>query len=354
MIQKKLFHFSFIVLCMLSLQSFASDNMYDKEKKIVKNYSVSANDKLSIENEFGNVNINTWDKNEVNVEITVKSSAKSDAKAQEIIETVNISDTKTAGAIYLKTILKSGSYRSGKQSLNIDYKVFMPANIQLSVVNKFGNVSLPNLSTNLQIKVSYGNIKAAKLLGYADKRIEVSFGSASIDELDNAEVISKYSKLNIDIIGKAEIENAFGKTKIIEAGNLRITQKYGDFELRKVGALQGTVEFSNIDLDYITKSADLHLKYASNADLGIISSSVDLLKINAGFSTVYIKFDESANQDFEAHLKFGDIKINNQYMRDYVKNTNEHSNASDYKGKIGKGGSGNMLINANYTTVHIR
>ncbi len=354
MIQKKLFPFSVLFFCLVTLQTFADDNMVDKEKKITKTYSVSANDKLSIENEYGAININTWDKNEVNVEITVKSSTKSESKSRELLESVSISDTKTGGAIYLKTILSSASNRNGKQSLSIDYKVYMPASLQLSLLNKFGNVNLPSLANQLQIKVSYGNIKAAKLTGSSEKRIAVSFGSATIDELDNAFLESKYSKVNIEVVGKAEIMNSFGKTKIIEANNLRITQKYGDFELRKVNTLVGTVEFSNVDLDYIGKSADLHLKYASNADLGIISSSVELLKINAGFSTVYLKFDETANQDFEAHLKYGDIKLNNQYMKDYVKNTNQNNSSADYNGKIGKGGSGNLIINSNYTTIHIR
>ncbi len=354
MIQKKLFPFSVLFFCLVTLQTFADDNMVDKEKKITKSYSVSANDKLSIENEYGVININTWDKNEVSVEIIVKSSAKSDTKAQEILESISISDTKTGGAIYLKTILRAGSQRSGKQRLNIDYVVYMPASLQLSIVNKFGNVNLPSLAGHLQLKVSYGNIKAAKLTGPHEKRIEVGFGSATIDELDNAFLESKYSKVNIDVVGKAEIMNSFGKTKIMEANNLRITQKYGDLELRKVNTLVGSVEFSNVDLDYLGKSADLHLKYASNADLGVISSSVELLKINASFSTVYLKFDDTANQDFEAHLKYGDIKLNNQYMKDYVKNTNQNNSSSDYKGKIGKGGNGNLLINSNYTTVHIR
>lgn len=354
MIQKKLFPFSVLFFCLVSLHSFADDNMVDKEKKITKSYSVSANDKLSIENEYGAININTWDKNEVSVEITVKSSTKSETKSKELLESVSISDTKTGGAIYIKTILSSASNRNGKQSLSIEYKVYMPATLQLSLLNKFGNVNLPSLANQLQIKVSYGNIKAAKLTGPYEKRIEVSFGSATIDELDNAFLESKYSKVNIEVVGKAEIMNSFGKTKIMEANNLRITQKYGDFELRKVNTLVGTVEFSNVDLDYLGKSADLHLKYASNADLGIISSSVELLKINAGFSTVYLKFDETANQDFEAHLKYGDIKLNNQYMKDYIKNTNQNNSSSDYKGKIGKGGSGNLLINSNYTTIHIR
>lgn len=352
--QKKLFLFSVFFICLVSLQGFADNDMVEREKKINKNYTVSANDKLSIENEFGSININTWEKNEVSVEITVKSSTKSESKSQELIDNVSISDTKAGGAIYLKTITKSGNFRTGKQTLQIDYKVYMPGSLQLSLLNKFGNVSLPSLANQLQVKVSYGNIKAAKLTGNQDKRLEVSFGALDADEIDNAFLESKYSKVNIGTVGKAEIMNSFGKTKILEANNLRITQKYGDLEIRKVNTLVGTVEFSNVDLDYINKSADLHLKYASNTDLGIISSNVELLKINASFSTVYMKLDETANQEFEAHLKYGDIKLNHQYMKDYVKNTNQNTSSSEYKGKIGKGGGGNIILTSSYTTIHIR
>ena len=48
-----------------------------------------------------------------------------------------------------------------------------------------------------------------------------------------------------------------------------------------------------------------------------------MLKINAGFSTVYIKFDEGANQDFEAHLKCGDIKFSISSVIAETTRTNE-------------------------------
>lgn len=349
---KKLFSFSVIFLT-LSV-AFAGSQNSDKEKKITKSYSVSSNDKLNIENEYGQVTVDTWDKNEVSVEITVKSSAKSDDKAQEILESVSISDTKAGGAIYLKTIIRSNVVRTGRQSLSIDYKVFMPSNLYLNVYNKFGNVNLPALTSHLQVKVSYGNLRALRLTGSQEKRIEVAFGSADIDELDNGFVESKYSKLNIDKVGTAEIKNSFGKTNIQTAGTLRIAQKYGDLEVRRVNVISGNVEFSNLDFDYLGKSADITLKYSGNADFGVISSSVDLLKVNAGFSSVYMKFDESANQSFEANLKFGDIKLNNHLLKDYVKNADQHTNTSEYKGKIGKGGGGTILITSNYTTIYFQ
>jgi len=351
--QTKLFRFSLLALCFISLTSYAAEQNLDREKKIIKNYSVSNNDRLNIENEYGQVVVNTWDKNELTVEITVMSSASTDSKAQELLESVNISETKAGGSIYLKTLIRSSNLRAGKNSLKINYSVNMPAGLYLNLVNKFGNVYLPSLTGVVQLKVTYGNIKAERLTG-GEKRIEVSFGSADITEADNLTLESKYSKVTIDKIGKAEIQNSFGKTAILEANNLRITQRYGDLDLRKVNVLVGTIEFSNLDLDFIGKSADLNLKYSGNAELGTITSAVEMLKINANFSTIYMKFDETANLDFDAHLKFGDLRLNNKYMKEYVKSNKDNTNNYDYKGKIGNGTGGNLLITTSYSNVYLQ
>lgn len=352
--QTKLFRFSLIILCILSIHTFANEQNTEREKKIIKNYSVSTNDKLNIENEYGQVVVNTWDKNEVNVEVTVKSNASTDAKNQEMLESVNVSETRAGGSIYLKTLIHSGNFKTSKSSLKVNYSINVPAWMNMNLVNKFGNVYLPSLTGALQLKVTYGNIKAEKLLGNSEKRIEVSFGAADIDEVENLNIESKYSKLTIDKINKAEIQNSFGKTIIQEANSLRVSQRYGDLELRKVNTLIATIEFSNVDLDFIGKSADLNLKYSGNAELGTISSSVELLKVNASFSTVYMKFDETANLDFDAHLKFGDLKLNNRYMKDYVKSAKDNTNNYDYKGKIGNGSGGNLMITTSYTTVYLQ
>lgn len=352
--QTKLFRFSLIAFCLLSLNTFATEQNLDREKKIIKNYSVSANDKLNIENEYGQVVVNTWDKNEVNVEITVMSSASTDSKAQDLLESVSISETKAGGAIYLKTLMRSNNFRSGKTSLKINYNITLPSWLNMNLVNKFGNVYLPSLTGNLQVKVTYGNVKAEKLMGNAEKRIEVSFGAADITEVENLNLESKYSKLTIDKINKGEIQNSFGKTIIQEVNNLRISQRYGDLDIRKVNTLVATVEFSNIDLDVIGKSADLNLKYSGNAELGTITSAVEMIKVNANFSTVYMKFDETANLDFDAHLKFGDLKLNNRFMKEYVKSAKDNTNNYDYKGKIGNGAGGNLLLTTSYTTVYLQ
>lgn len=356
--KKKLFSFSIVLMVLLITTTYSKAQNTEKTKVINKNYKVNANDKLTIENQFGKVSVETWDKNEIDIEITIKVSAKSESRTLSLLNEIDVNDIKINNnvnnkSVYLKTILPTNSANLGKQNMSVDYVVKMPESSPLNIQNKFGNVYIGDFKAALQLNVSYGSIKINKLYG-DNKRISVSFGSADIDHIDEVDLESKYSKLNIEKIIKGDIKNQFGKTYINDAANVHISQKYGDLDIRKVNDINALVEFSNIDIDVIGKSADLTLKYSGNADLGQISSSVDVLKVNAAFSTVYMKFTETADLDFNAQLRFGDLKINNIKINEYMKNVNENSNHKSYKGKIGKGGGGTLILDSNYSTIYFQ
>ncbi len=350
--RRKILHYSLLLMLLAPMFGLAKGMDFPEEKVITKNYQVSGSEKLNIENEFGQVVVNTWDKNEISVVITIKASSKSPTKSIEIINAVKFMETRAGGSIYLKTDLQN-SLNTGKNSIHIDYQINMPSGNPLNLINKFGNVYMSSFKGPLQLSVSYGNIKAEKLTG-ADKRISVSFGAADIEEIENGNVESKYSRLTIEKMDKGEIKNSFGKTNLQNAGNLKITQKYGDIDIKKIHTISALIEFANISIGSIGKSAELSLKYSGNADMGTITSAVELLKIDANFSTVRMNFDETAGMNFDAHLKFGDLKLNNMRMKDYVKTSDEHQNTSDFKGKIGKGGEGTLMINSSYTTVYFQ
>lgn len=351
--RKKLFSFSILLLSLVNTIVFAEDQSTEKKKIINKNYKVNSNEKLNIENQFGKVSVETWDKNEIDVEITIKVNSKSESKSLELLEDIKINENTAGASVYLKTVFPTNMYNTGKQSMTVDYLIKMPANSALNLQNKFGNVYMDVFKAPLQLNVSYGSIKINKLVG-DNKRVQVSFGSADIDFIDEINLESKYSKVNIEKISKGDVRNQFGKTYINDAGDVRITQKYGDLDIRKVHSITAQIEFSNVDIDALGKSADLTLKYSGNADIGTIGAGVDLLKVNASFSTVHMKFSETADLDFNAHLKFGDLKINNIKISDYMKNVEDNSNQKTYKGKIGKGGKGNLILDSNYSTIYFQ
>src|SRR6185437_9066088 len=63
----------------LSAPVFAQrDQNVSRQKLINKSYDVTGDDKLSIDNQFGNVVVSTWDKPQITVDIEVSARAASD------------------------------------------------------------------------------------------------------------------------------------------------------------------------------------------------------------------------------------------------------------------------------------
>lgn len=349
---KKQIYFS-LMLCLGMLSAFAKKDGIENIKVIAKNYTVSSSEKLNIDNEFGKITVDTWEKNEIQVIVRIRANAKTSEKAEALAANVSISEHRAGGTIFLRTQLKNTFNRNGNQSVNIDYEVMMPSVNPLTVRNKFGNLSIGNFKGNLNLDVSYGNIKAGKLSS-TENRIKVAFGAADIERLEGADLESSYSKVQIGHFENGELRNSFGKSEIRSANSLKVVQKYGNFEIERINVLVGQIEFCNIEIDELGKSADLILKYAGNADLGTIRGSVEMIKVNASFSTVYMRFDESAALDFSAHIKYGDLKVNNVKIKEYIKSEDASSSTQDFKGIVGKHGGGKMQLHTQYTTVHFQ
>src|SRR5579871_755246 len=118
-----------------------------KQKLINKNYPVGPDDRLQIENQFGNVVVSTWDKNEIVVDIEISARASTDAKAQEIMDKIDVKDGKDGHSVWFKT--KVGEIHNGnghrgrnddeerkdQRGFYIDYVVHMPAVNRLEIDN---------------------------------------------------------------------------------------------------------------------------------------------------------------------------------------------------------------------------
>src|SRR5580698_10379900 len=75
----------------------------ERKKNINKSYTVTSNDKLSIDNSFGDVSVSTWDKNEIQVNIEIETEASTDEKAQSMMNEIEVSDDRSGNIISFKT-----------------------------------------------------------------------------------------------------------------------------------------------------------------------------------------------------------------------------------------------------------
>ncbi|MDB5239777.1 MAG: hypothetical protein JWP57_402, partial [Spirosoma sp.] len=163
-----------VLLCALPLLTWAKIpepeyywSNVEKKKTIIKVFDVDPNDALTVDNQFGQVSVAIWDKNEIRVQITISANSDSDERAQQFINAVDIDEKRTGNQIVIRTNFNQnaasnwnlGNWKNGKDRNNvrIDYAVSMPRQNALNVRNRFGNTSIPAFYAPLTVHNRYGN-----------------------------------------------------------------------------------------------------------------------------------------------------------------------------------------------------
>lgn len=199
------------------------------QKVIQKEFSVTPDARLKLNNRFGDITCTLWDKNEIQVTVTLSADTKSEDVAEKLFSKVEILFSGTETAVEVSTRLAKNF--NSKGDFSIDYQVMMPSSVQLDLTNSFGDVMIPVLNAKSSIKVEYGKASLGKL-NHGDNLIDISFGRASVESLKGAVVMIQFSKLRVDY-----------------AGSLRINSKYTDIDAGEIVVLDGTFEGGTVELD---------------------------------------------------------------------------------------------------------
>ena len=298
----------------------------DRVKNYSKTYSADANDVLSIENKYGNVTVNTWNRNEVKVDVQVKVSAGSDDATQKLLDNVNISDSKNGSLISFRTIIgevKSSWYSvfqgGSSKKMEINYTVYMPAKNELVIDDRYGAIYLPDLDGKVTINSAYGSLKAKSLTN--ESTLRVKYGNANIDNLNNS----------------------------------TIQLSYGELTIGSVNALTADVSYSPVKIARLHTSAAINLRYGGGLQIGDLDRAVKSLEIYSSYSNVDIGLSGDENADFAIVTRYGDFNYGDHAFTITAKNPDDekgfHSTKS-YKGYIGRANSGKSItINSSYGNV---
>jgi hypothetical protein len=315
-------------------KKIASGEIKEKTKPYTKSYTIGANDKIQIENIFGKVVVNTWAKNEVKVDVEIKADGDNDAEAQKILDKVTIKDSKEGENVSFRTDIErndddnnwgswSDSSRSHTKRVVVNYTVYMPAKNALSIANKFGDVTVPDMSGKVTLDLKFTNLTAQQLSNPLND-VTVKFGDANIASLNSEE-------FNI----------AYGNAKIGTADKLK-----------------AKVSFAGLDVDKLTSSGDVTLKYTRGGTgfkVGELDKNLKSLNIDASFSKVLL--NPKDNFDFDISTKMGGFNYDDASVNVTSKTPAEgertyYNPNKNYKGHAGKGGADRTVtIKSNFTSI---
>ncbi len=242
-----------------------------KKKAVNKSYNVSSSDKLDIQNSFGSVEVHTWNRNEIKVDVDIEVSANTDALAQKIIDRISVTDEKGGNGIAFKTSMKDmnnqkGGNKDEKSSMSINYTISMPAGNPLTVKNEFGSTIIPDFNGEVDLTSKFGSLTTGNLSSI--KNINVEFGKATLANISSAPVNIKFSKAVISkLSGAVKLNLEFCSNVRLSLDNnlssLDLKTSYSTVNLKPQGGLSASY---NISTSFGSFKNTSDVKFSSDAD----------------------------------------------------------------------------------------
>jgi hypothetical protein len=288
----------------------------ERVKNYSKSYSIDANDKIKVSNQYGKITVNTWDRHEVKVDVQIRAEANDEDYAQKLLDGVQISDSKNGDLVSFRTEIENnnGSWKiwnwggNKVHKLTINYTVYMPAKTDLNVEQSYGSIELPELDGKVRISSSYSSVSVQNLTNPSNE-IEGSYGSLKMGSMNGGHLDFSYGSVDMD-----------------ETNNLKANLSYGSF---KLGRLKGT--------------ADLNLSYVGGFKISELANSFKRLNINSDYSAVSLGIPGNNSFDFNVTTTYGGFNYNDDKVTITSKTPadgSKHvSSTKNYKGHFGKDGA---------------
>lgn len=210
-------------ISILVIVAFFSANLnaqyYSESMTLVRSFKLTPSTTVDISNKYGKIHFIHWKSDSVKFEVDMTIKSSYPTRLAKLKESIDFDFVATEYYITAITLI-GGTHKdvvseiidmadptsSTKAMIDINYTVYIPDYINLIVSNKYGDVYIDNHNANFNLKLSHGKLKANDLNG--NSKIELKFGDAMVNELDNSKLDVFYSDFQIkkaNQIGRAHV-----------------------------------------------------------------------------------------------------------------------------------------------------
>jgi Putative adhesin len=278
--------------------SHASEVYYQEVRKTA---TVNADFLFNLDINFADVNIQTWDKNQVDVVVKIDVSASSEKRANELINGIIVNFSGESAQVNLSVTLGNSSCNNkGSESTKVIVEIKMPPGGTLDGKCSFGDFAVTSLNGPCKMTVEYGEFKATNL-NSKDNDLKVQFGGCTIQNTNGGDFRIEYGDMDVKKLnGNGDFDAAFGDLEIDLVTNavkrLDIDMEYGDAEISLARDASFTFsaksDYGDVDLPDNSKKTSVEKDYTSKNVKGTIGSGGSAtLNIKCSFGDVEIDMD---------------------------------------------------------------
>ncbi len=328
---------------------------HTKEKTIKKEFNVSANATLRVDNSYGNIDIITWNENRITIEVYIKTNSNNEEKAQKKLDEITVDFNASNSLVEAKTRFNKNKSRSwwswGNNSnvnMEINYVIKLPITNSVDLDNNYGSINLDKLEGVAIIDCDYGKITTKELM--ADNN-SISFdytNNSYFEFIKSGTIDADYSNFIVAKAKDLNIKADYTKSVIEIAENIEYNCDYGSITIEKANNVTG-------DGDYLTtRIGDVYKNIIIKADYGSIkinqmTANAGNIEIDSDYTGITIGYNVDYNFNFDIDLDYASLRSHEGF--EFIKK-HEKSVSKLYIGYYGNSNSGNTIkIESDYGSV---
>ena len=340
--------FSLTLVLFLVSAMIAGTANAEMTKTIRKAWPKSSVTALKVTNKFGEIKINDTGGDSVSIKVEITVANTSDSRAKELINLIKVDFQKNGGLAIAETRIDE-DFRS-KQSFTINYQINIPRDKELDITNRYGNVVVNQLEGKGTFNVSYGNLTTGRMNvpSGSPAVINVSYGKADIEAVNQATMIFKYSQLSGGEFGQLNLESKYSPhINLHKVNRLHLDSKYDNINIDEIGTLQSVSKYTSYKIGLLRENLNLDTGYGS-VRINEVEPKFGNIEITNSYGGINIGLND-LDYELKADCSYCDVDYpSNRYKGDKIRENQSFS----LNGSVGTGG-GSVTINSRYGGVKL-
>jgi len=366
------------------LESNLGGDFQGKSKTVTKLFDIGGIETLDISHKNGDVTIETWDQNKIEVSATF--TVKTENTEHEILamndfdislnpinttaviestwdELNNCAITSNAITAPKKGIRKwlyfSSDGKNNKAETNggeafeyenfkIVYTIKIPKSLNVTVSNQYANVTVPDLDGNLAASLFRGKLIAKNVGGNLD--VSVKYGNAVIGNYQEATLTIFRSDLELGNGSRLNLTSNYSEVKLFGTNELNVNAFRSNVIANSgIAKLEGSFKYGDLTLKGPVVDGDLDL-FRSN----LKGTTFDQLNLAASYSSLVadkalvLKLEEGFRTDFKVS-EVGTLLGNIKYSPLKIETLSKEIDLSTFRGEFDV-----KLIQADFSSVNLK
>lgn len=307
-----------IIYSVLVLFSFSVQGQNKLTKEIKQIYPLTNDGALYLESKYGDIYINGWDKDKIEIVVNIEANGKNDEKAKELLSLINSNIVATNKQVIVKSEIsqkkpsffnkylgKIDPFNSEKTNTVINYTISLPKSAEIEILNKYGDVIISDWNGKLKTSVEHGDIRILDSISNSD--LSITYGKLRANILHRTNIFAKDASVSIDNSNYLKLDSDGSEIALDAINNLDLNSNKDNLEVRQINTVYGSIKYSTVVFNNISKNVNLDLNLA---ELRLLKFSTvhPKVAIDQKSSEVYINISET-NFKFDAQLEEGVLRI---------------------------------------------